>query len=84
VDKLRDTGLLDKSVILVYGDHQGFLGDPPELANLLGFSERDGFRTLQVRKNVPLLIRLPYKQEAGVRAVAGGHLDIGPTLVVMC
>jgi lipoteichoic acid synthase len=81
VDKLRDTGLLDKSVILVYGDHQGFLGDPPQLTRLLGFSERDKFRTLQVRKNVPLLIRLPYKQEAGVRAVAGGHLDIAPTLL---
>jgi arylsulfatase A-like enzyme len=34
VDKLRDTGLLDRSVILVYGDHQGFLGDR-ELANSL-------------------------------------------------
>jgi len=81
VDKLRDTGLLEKSVILVYGDHHGFLGDPPELANLLGFSKRDAFRTLQVRKNVPLLIRLPYKRQAGVRAVAGGHLDIAPTLL---
>lgn len=59
VDKLRDTGLLDRSVILVYGDHQGFLGDR-ELANLLGCSARDEFRTSQVRKNVPLLIRLPY------------------------
>jgi len=81
VDKLRDTGLLDRSVILVYGDHQGFLGDPRSLANLLGFSERDEFRTLKIRKNVPLLVRLPYKQEAGVRALAGGHLDIAPTVL---
>ena len=35
IDELRDAGLLEKTVILVYGDHQGFLGDPPELARLL-------------------------------------------------
>jgi lipoteichoic acid synthase len=81
VDRLREGGLLDTSVIVVYGDHQGFLGDPPELAQLLGFPERDEYRTVRVRKNVPLLIRLPQAEAAGVRTASGGHLDIAPTVL---
>jgi phosphoglycerol transferase MdoB-like AlkP superfamily enzyme len=81
LDKLRAVGLLDKTVILVYGDHQGFLGDPPELATLLGFSPLDDFLTVQTRKKVPLLIRLPHGRAAGVRSIAGGHLDMAPTLL---
>jgi phosphoglycerol transferase MdoB-like AlkP superfamily enzyme len=81
IDNLRDAGLLDKTLILLYGDHQGFLGDPPELAGLLGFPESDQFRLVRTRKNVPLLIRLPYGREAGVRSNTGGHLDIAPTLL---
>jgi len=32
---------------------QGFLGDPPDLARLLGFPAGVEFPTLQVRKRVP-------------------------------
>jgi phosphoglycerol transferase MdoB-like AlkP superfamily enzyme len=81
LDELRDAGLLNKSLILVYGDHHGFLGDPPELARLLGFSPLDQFRVVHTRKKVPLFIRLPYGREAGVRTISGGHLDIAPTLL---
>lgn len=81
VDRLHQEGLLDTSVVVVYGDHQGFLGDPPELARLLGFSEGDEYRTVRTRKNVPLLVRLPQAEAAGVRANTGGHLDIAPTVL---
>jgi lipoteichoic acid synthase len=83
VDRLREAGLLDTSVIAIYGDHHGFLGDPPELAQLLGIPARDEYRTLQVRKKVPLMIRLPHGEKAGVRTVTGGHLDIAPTLLAL-
>ena len=81
VDRLRAVGLLDTSVVVIYGDHHGFLGDPPELGRLLGIPVRDEYRTLQVRKKVPLLIRLPHGEKAGVKTVTGGHLDIAPTLL---
>jgi lipoteichoic acid synthase len=81
VDRLRDTGLLDRSLLVVYGDHQGFLGDPPELAPLLGLPEWNEYHRFRVRKRVPLLIRLPHGAHAGVREVAGGHLDIAPTVL---
>jgi len=81
VDRLRAAGLLETSVVVVYGDHHGFLGDPPELGGLLGISARDEYRTLQVRKRVPMMIRLPHAAKARVEAVAGGHLDIAPTIL---
>jgi lipoteichoic acid synthase len=81
VDRLRAAGLLDTSVVVLYGDHHGFLGDPPELGRLLGTAAGDEYRTLQVRKKVPLMIRLPHGEHAGVRTVTGGHLDIAPTLL---
>jgi lipoteichoic acid synthase len=78
---LRDMGLLDRTVILLYGDHHGFLGDPPELAHLLGNAPGDDYRRLVARKKVPLLIRLPHGQAAGVQRVTGGQVDIAPTLL---
>lgn len=36
---------------------------------------------MKVRKNVPLLIRLPQAEAAGVRTASGGHLDIAPTVL---
>ncbi len=81
VDRLRDDGLLDRSIVAVYGDHQAFLGKLPELAHLLGFPAQSEYQHLLVRKKVPLLIRLPHGEAAGVRSVASGHLDIAPTLL---
>jgi phosphoglycerol transferase MdoB-like AlkP superfamily enzyme len=81
VDRLRAAGLLDTSVVVIYGDHHGFLGDPPELGRILGISPGDEYRTLQVRKKVPLMIRLPHAVKAGIKTVTGGHLDIAPTVL---
>ena len=81
VDALRADGLLDRSVLVVYGDHHGFLGDSPDVARVLGFPERSDFDHLRTRKRVPFLIRLPKGQAAGVRDVAAGHLDVAPTVL---
>jgi lipoteichoic acid synthase len=81
VDALRERGLLDRSVFVWYGDHHGFLGDSPELARLLGFPERSEYHHFRTRKKVPFFIRLPHGQAAGIRDVAGGHLDIAPTIL---
>jgi lipoteichoic acid synthase len=81
IDRLRAAGLLDTSVVVVYGDHHGFLGDPPDIAELLGFPAGDEYQTLHARKRLPLLIRLPKGAHAGIRAATGGHLDIAPTVL---
>jgi lipoteichoic acid synthase len=83
LDQLRQARLLETSVIVVYGDHHGFLGDRAELPHLLGLSEADDFLILQVRKRVPLLIRLPHGEGASIRHASGGHLDIAPTVLAL-
>jgi lipoteichoic acid synthase len=81
IDRLRGEGLVEKSVIALYGDHHALLGDTPDLAHLLGFPEGSKFHHLRVRKRVPFAIRLPNGQHAGAREINGGHLDVAPTLL---
>ena len=80
IDELRAAGLLDRSVVALYGDHQGFVGEEEGLPSLLGIDPHDELGRFLVRKRVPFLVRLPGGQHAGPQDVPGGHLDIAPTL----
>ena len=86
--QLEADGLLDQSVLVVYGDHKAWLGDPADFERLLeryaGFPPRaQGFdyRYWQAARRVTLLIRLPHDQSAGRRSITAGHLDIAPTVL---
>jgi lipoteichoic acid synthase len=79
--RLRKTGLLDKSLVVVYGDHQAWLEEPRELAWLLGFPAESKYDHWKVRKKLPLFIRLPHAKYSGAETVTGGHLDISPTIL---
>ena len=81
VDRLRATRLLDESVVVVYGDHKGYLADERQLATLLGLSSSRPEDLWLERKRVPLVVRLPRGAHAGQRSEAAGHLDIAPTVL---
>jgi lipoteichoic acid synthase len=81
VERLRGSGMLDRTMIVLYGDHQGFLGDPHELGELLGRPQWCEYDRFSVRKRTPLVIRLPGGAHAGERPVVGGHLDVAPTVL---
>jgi len=81
VDRLRATGLLDESVVVVYGDHKGYLADERQLAALLGRAWSRPEDLWLERKRVPLVVRLPGGAHAGPRGEAAGHLDITPTVL---
>jgi lipoteichoic acid synthase len=81
VDRLRAARLLDESVVVVYGDHKGYLADERKLANLLALSSSRPADLWLERKRVPLVIRLPHGAHAGRRNEAAGHLDIAPTVL---
>jgi phosphoglycerol transferase MdoB-like AlkP superfamily enzyme len=81
LDELRASGLLETSVLAVYGDHHGFLDDPAALAELLGIDAGDQRLRWRTQKRLPFLIRLPHGQMAERYEGAGGHLDIAPTLL---
>ena len=80
IDELRMNGLLEESLVVLYGDHQAFL-DGTRLGGLLGSGKLSQYDSFQLRKRVPLLIRLPERLAAGIRTVRGGHLDIAPTIL---
>ncbi len=93
VDALQKSGLLDESVVVVYGDHKAELGrDEDRARNALGrlFGRRPGwtrpdsgydYRYWQLMNQLPLIIHLPHDQAAGTRSSTAGHLDIAPTVL---
>jgi phosphoglycerol transferase MdoB-like AlkP superfamily enzyme len=81
VNGLRDAKLLDRTLLVLYGDHKAFLEKPPELAALLGLSKFDRAHWNIVRKKIPLLIRLPGNTTGKVISTAGGQIDTAPTIL---
>jgi lipoteichoic acid synthase len=85
---LERSGLLDRSVLVIFGDHAASLGGPGELGSLLGryggYPRRTpGFdlRYWRAEKRLPLIIHLPHDAARGVRTGSAGHLDIAPTML---
>lgn len=78
IDQLKAEGLLDRAVLLVYGDHMG-VSRHDEAMDQLGLAE-DPVGQLQMEKRVPLLIRLPEGTHAGEYAEAAGQVDLAPTV----
>ncbi|MCI5148404.1 MAG: LTA synthase family protein [Candidatus Electrothrix sp. MAN1_4] len=78
---LRQLDLLEKSVFAVFGDHQAWLGKPPELYDILDVPSKSEYHQVVIEKKLPLMIRLPYANNAGILNVSCGHLDIAPTLL---
>ena len=77
---LERRGLLDSTIVAVYGDHQAFLGERE-----LGRLDSSGAASPVVRfvraKRVPLMIRLPFGKGASNWPTVGGHIDVSPTLL---
>lgn len=81
VDWMRETGLLDRTVLVIYGDHQGFLSAQPELPGLLGFTDWNEYHHFQVVKRTPVIIHLPGGVAAQNYAGTSSHLDVAPTVL---
>ncbi len=79
VERLRAAGVLDRSVLVVYGDH---LGVPREATGtaLLGLPTDRADAWLLHESGIPLLLRLPGGRAAGARPEPAGQVDIAPTL----
>ncbi|MFC4778634.1 LTA synthase family protein [Paenibacillus sp. GCM10023252] len=80
VEQLKAEGLWDKSIFLLYGDHDNSYKDWPVYEKFLGkpLSEVERDRIL---KQVPFLVHLPDNAAAGVHEQAGGQIDVTPTIL---
>jgi phosphoglycerol transferase MdoB-like AlkP superfamily enzyme len=84
VASLRANGKLERSLIVVYGDHDARFNyeERPALLALLGLEASRSDLTLHLDK-VPLLVRLPGADSPrrGVMTDVGGQVDIAPSIL---
>ncbi len=80
MDMLKEAGLYENSVFVIYGDHYALhntdQSNMDRVSTLLGrqYSIYDVF-------NVPMIIHIPGMERAETVSIAGGHLDVLPTLL---
>ncbi|KMY51726.1 LTA synthase family protein [Peribacillus loiseleuriae] len=76
---LKESGLYDKSVIVMYGDHYGISENHMRAMSQVLGTEVGEFENAQLQR-VPLLIHAPGVQ-GGVNHTYGGQIDLMPTLM---
>lgn len=79
IDQLKEKGMWDDTVLVLYGDHFGLQpqdNDPAELSNELGIKYNEHIS----RFNIPLIMHVPGLKEGKVVDRVGGQLDIMPTI----
>lgn len=80
--RLRNRGLLDNTLVAIYGDHDSGLPLSPRVVDLLGRDRVDA--TLKTRmEQVPFYVLLPGRETGRSLATVGGHIDVGPTLLYL-
>ncbi|USK62456.1 LTA synthase family protein (plasmid) [Peribacillus asahii] len=76
---LKESGLYENSVIVMYGDHYGISENHmPAMSKVLG-TEVGEFENAQLQR-VPLFIRVP-GVEGSINSQYGGQIDVMPTLM---
>jgi phosphoglycerol transferase MdoB-like AlkP superfamily enzyme len=81
---LIKTGLLDETVLVVFGDHDAGFQREPAMATRLGIDSNAA--SWELNDRVPFLLRLPthtYVRPSGVRSIAAGQIDFAPTLLAL-
>ncbi|HAM81833.1 LTA synthase family protein [Ornithinibacillus bavariensis] len=77
---LKDAGLYDNSVILLYGDHYGISKNHNRAMGELLDEEITPFKSTQLQR-VPLLIKVPGVDGMGTVHEYSGQMDVMPTLL---
>lgn len=79
-EELKESGLYDNTVIVMYGDHYGISENHNKaMAQVLGEEEITPFMNAQLQR-VPLFIHVP-GVEGNVVSKYGGEVDVMPTLM---
>jgi len=81
IQELDKEGLLRDSIVIIYGDHKAIPKEQSqELGRFLGISDMNSFEWYKLQK-VPFLIYMPSKNLKGILNIAGGQVDILPTVL---
>ncbi|MGG2066469.1 LTA synthase family protein [Bacillus sp. S14(2024)] len=80
VTRLKEEGLYDNSIIIIYGDHYGISENHnAAMAQFLGKETLTPFDTMQLQR-VPLIIHIP-GQKGKIISKVSGQIDVKPTLL---
>lgn len=80
MDQLKASGLYDRSIIVMYGDHYGISENHNEaMAKVLNKEEITPYDNAQLQR-VPFMIHVP-GMKGGVKHEYGGQIDVLPTLL---
>ena len=82
VDRLAADGLLDHTVIVIWGDHDAGFAWTPKLAQAIGRPHNEAGWYIAGR--VPLIIHVPGAHAPrGTFRMAAGHTDVAPTVAAL-
>ncbi|MES1043527.1 LTA synthase family protein [Heyndrickxia oleronia] len=79
VERLKKEGLWDKSVLIMYGDHDYGVKEDANMTKIAGV-ENTPLNVERLYNQVPLIIHLPNDAGKGIYEKAAGQLDIAPTI----
>ncbi len=81
-DYLKASGLYQKSVIVLYGDHYGISGaDTKPFASAIGENPQNwGDAQDTMMQRVPFMIDIPGRTDGHISDELGGEIDVMPTL----
>ena len=82
VGELERSGMLSRTVVALYGDHESGLDVDDALLKLVGESRWEPSILVRLRR-VPLFVLMPGDKPAGEMPVLGGQIDVAPTLLYL-
>ncbi len=82
IERLDEAGLYENSVIALYGDHYALANTDPANSTKVA-AMTDGQYSIFDVFNVPFIVNVPGCGYAETKSVAGGHIDVMPTLLCL-
>lgn len=83
LDKLESSGIMDKSIIVLYGDHSAIpVQNMGSLYDFVGEKNNDDYTWYQYQK-VPFMIHFPLDYKKGVDHSYTGQMNVYPTIADM-
>ncbi|OPJ64563.1 LTA synthase family protein [Clostridium oryzae] len=81
---LEDKGILDNSILLMYGDHSAIpQSDKSLLYKLVGEENQNDYTWYKKYQKVPFMIHFPKNKYKGVNHLYSGEMDTYPTIANM-
>jgi lipoteichoic acid synthase len=80
IERMKEENLWDNTIFMMYGDHDGAIGQIEQLGELLDF-EADDLTALEFKHNVPLFLHVPGADLPGVHSQTAGMVDVTPTVL---